>query len=89
MASITLDPDDLERLADLVAERIMARFEVVDATEDRWMTSAEAATYLGMTRNALDKLCAARTVPFEQDVRGGKRWFKSADLDAWRRGEKP
>ena len=32
---------------------------------------------------------AAREVHFEQDVPGGKAWFKRADIDAWRRGERP
>lgn len=88
MASISLEPDDLERLADLVAERIWARFEIVpEGPTDGWMTSADAAAYLGLTRAALDKLCASRVVPFEQDKPGGKRWFKRADLDDWRRGQ--
>ena len=51
-----------------------------------WMTSREAATYLGLTLAALHRLTAARAVPFEQDAPGGKCWFNSADLDAWRRG---
>lgn len=51
-----------------------------------WMTSREAATYLGLTLAALHRLTAARAVPFEQDAPGGKCWFNRADLDAWRRG---
>lgn len=51
-----------------------------------WMTSREAATYLGLTLAALHRLTAARAIPFEQDVSGGKCWFTRADLDAWRRG---
>jgi excisionase family DNA binding protein len=51
-----------------------------------WMTTRQAAVYLGLTRAALHRLTAARAVPFEQEVPGGKCWFNSADLDAWRRG---
>jgi excisionase family DNA binding protein len=51
-----------------------------------WMTSREAATYLGLTLAALHRLTASRAVPFEQDTSGGKCWFNRADLDAWRRG---
>jgi excisionase family DNA binding protein len=51
-----------------------------------WMTSREAATYLGLTLAALHRLTAARAVPFAQDAPGGKCWFDRADLDAWRRG---
>ena len=88
MAALTLEDDDLERLADLVAERIWARFEIVpEGSTDGWMSSADAATYLGLTRATLDKICAARSVPFEQDKAGGKRWFKRGDLDDWRRGQ--
>jgi hypothetical protein len=54
---------------------------------DRWLDSTQAADYPALTVNALDKLCAARSVPFAQDKPGGKRYFKAADLDAWRRGE--
>jgi excisionase family DNA binding protein len=50
-----------------------------------WMTSREAATYLGLTLAALHRLTATRAVPFEQDAPGGKCWFNRADLDAWRR----
>ena len=84
MASIRLDPEDLERLADLVAERIMERIDVVDATVHGWMTSAQAAEYMALTGAALDKLCATTDVPFAQDAPGGKRWFKRSALDAWR-----
>jgi excisionase family DNA binding protein len=51
-----------------------------------WMTSREAAAYLGLTLPALHRLTAARALPFEQDAPGGKCWFQRADLDAWRRG---
>ena len=51
-----------------------------------WMTSREAAAYLGLTLAALHRFTAARAVPFQQDTPGGKCWFSRADLDAWRRG---
>jgi excisionase family DNA binding protein len=51
-----------------------------------WMTSRDAATYLGLTLPALHRLTAARAIPFEQDAPGGKCWFNRVDLDAWRRG---
>ncbi|HTA98822.1 MAG TPA: excisionase family DNA-binding protein [Solirubrobacteraceae bacterium] len=51
-----------------------------------WMTSREAAAYLGLTLTALHRLTAARTIPFEQDAPGGKCWFNRTDLDTWRRG---
>jgi hypothetical protein len=77
----------IERLAPRVAEIVVERLLAIVESPDRWLTSVEAADYLGLTVYALDKLCAARVVPFEQDKRGGKRWFKTADLDGWRRGQ--
>lgn len=50
-----------------------------------WMTTREAAVYLGLTVAALHRLTAARAIPFEQDAPNGKCWFNRADLDAWRR----
>jgi excisionase family DNA binding protein len=55
---------------------------------DGWMTTREAAEYAGASRAALYKAMAAREVHFEQDTPGGKAWFKRADIDAWRRGER-
>ncbi len=43
----------------------------------------------GHDAHALHKAMAAREIQFEQDVPGGKAWFKRADIDAWRRGERP
>jgi excisionase family DNA binding protein len=54
---------------------------------DGWLDMGQAAAYLGLTRNALRKYTAARTIPFEQDIPGAKCWFKRCELDAWRRGE--
>lgn len=54
--------------------------------EDGWLDGARAAAYLDISRNALHKHTAARTIPFEQDRAGCKCWFKRSDLDAWRTG---
>ena len=51
------------------------------------MDSRGAGAYLGITVHALHKLTAARAIPFEQDGRGCKCWFKRSELDAWRSGE--
>jgi Helix-turn-helix domain len=55
----------------------------------RWMGSAAAADYLGISRNALHKHTSARTIPFEQSGPNGKLWFRAAELDEWRRGQRP
>lgn len=78
-----------EEALDALAERLRPRLAVEqgDAGTDRWMSSRDAAEYLGLSRNALHKLTAARAIPFVQDVAGGKCWFLRSELNAWRRGE--
>ena len=86
-AIIVADEGGLRRLAELLAP-----YMPVPATPDkpdRWLSTREAAEYAGTTTNALHKAMAAREVHFEQDTPGGKAWFKRADIDAWRRGDRP
>jgi hypothetical protein len=86
-AVIAGDEGGLRRLAELLAPYLPQPTATADG--DRWMSSREAAEYAGTTRHALHKAMAAREVHFEQDVPGGKAWFRRADIDAWRRGERP
>jgi len=86
-AVIAGDESGLQRLAELLAPYLPV--PALPADSDRWMDSREAAEYAGTTRYALQKAMAAREVHFEQDVPGGKAWFKRADIDAWRRGDRP
>lgn len=80
-----LDDDALDALAERLAPRLEARLARSSQPDaDRWMTTTEAAGYLGMTSNALHKLTSARQVPFSQDAPGGRCWFKRSELDAWR-----
>ena len=83
------DERALQRLAELLAPYMPGAAADATPDADRWMNSREAAEYAGTTLRALHKAMAAREVHFEQDVRGGKAWFKRADIDAWRRGERP
>jgi hypothetical protein len=82
------DEDALRRLAELLAPYLPAPAPDASAEPDRWMNSREAAAYAGTTIHALHRAMAAREVHFEQDCKGGKAWFKRADIDAWRRGER-
>lgn len=77
---------DPEALAELVAA-LAPLLPSPTQGEDGWMSTKDAAGYLGITPNALHKLTGSRAVPFEQDAIGGKCWFKRSELDAWRRGE--
>lgn len=83
---LTLDDDALERLADLVAQRLAFTL-TSSSTADRWLTSREAAEHLGLPSVAqLHKLSAARAVPFHQDRPGGRLYFRRSELDRWRGG---
>jgi hypothetical protein len=86
-AIVVAGEDGLRQLAELLAPYMPAR--AADAEPDRWLSTREAAAYAGTTPNALHKAMAAREIHFEQDSAGGKAWFKRADIDAWRRGERP
>ena len=85
-AVIAGDEGGLRRLAELLAPYLPAAETPVEP--ERWMDSRKAAAYAGTTLRALHKAMAAREVHFEQDCPGGKAWFKRADIDAWRRGER-
>jgi excisionase family DNA binding protein len=75
---------DLDRLADLIADRVAARLLAHGGgagRESGWLTTREAAEYLGITVNALHRLTADRRVPFSQERPGAKCWFRRSDLD--------
>jgi excisionase family DNA binding protein len=86
-AIIVGDEGGLRRLAELLAPYLPT--PVAPAEPNGWLCTREAAEYAGTTRHALHKAMAAREIHFEQDVPGGKAWFKRTDIDAWRRGERP
>ena len=86
-AVIAGDEGGLRRLAELLAPYLPV--PAAPGEPDRWLNTREAAEYAGTTLTALHKAMAAREVHFEQDCPGGKAWFKRADIDAWRRGERP
>ena len=83
--TVALSADAIDALADAVAARLHeGRGDQRDAADDRWLTTREAAGYLGMTVAALHKLTAARAIPFEQAGPGCRCYFRRADLDRWR-----
>ncbi|HWK25130.1 MAG TPA: hypothetical protein VNS09_01115 [Solirubrobacter sp.] len=84
-AIIAGDESGLRQLAELLVPYLPAPEPM---EPDRWMCTREAAEYAGTTVNALHSAMAARLVHFEQDCKGGRAWFKRADIDAWRRGER-
>jgi hypothetical protein len=85
-ASIVASLDDLalDALADLLAPKLEVRLKPAQAAEDGWFDAKRAATYLGLSVNALHKLTAERAIPFAQEGPGCKLYFSRSDLDAWR-----
>jgi excisionase family DNA binding protein len=81
-----LDDDALDVLAAKLAPRLVGHLPETAPAEDRWMTSREAASYLGTTLSTMWKLTAAREIPFSQDGPGCRCWFKRSHLDQWREG---
>jgi excisionase family DNA binding protein len=76
-----LDHEDLRELADRLAP-FLPTPSVPEP--DRWLNTREAAAYLGISVNALHRLTAARSIPFEQHAPGARCYFRRVDLDAWR-----
>jgi excisionase family DNA binding protein len=75
----------IDRLVDRVAAAVVARLENDNVDRgDEWFDSAQAAEYLGLHRDTLRRLAAARAIPTEQDGRGCKLFFRRSALDEWR-----
>lgn len=77
-ATLTIPPELVERIAVRAAELVEKR------DDDRWMNAREAAEYLAVPVSTIHKLTADQTIPFSQDVAGGKLYFRRSKLDAWR-----
>jgi excisionase family DNA binding protein len=76
----------LGRLADLVADRLLARTAATeDAHAGEWMDAHDAAAYLGIHRDTLRKLATQRSIPVHQDGPRCKLYFRRDELDDWRR----
>lgn len=72
-----------ERMAPVVAELVVDRIGAA-ASESPWLDVPAACAYLGMTRDALYKLTAAKPAPAIPLHRVGTRiLFKRDELDAW------
>lgn len=74
----------LDRLAERVAEAVITRLGGERDDRDEWFDSRQAAEYLGLHRDTLRRLAAARAIPAEQDGRGCRLFFRRTVLDEWR-----
>lgn len=83
---VVLDDDQLDVLAEKIARRLTTTTATSSTTSDpdRWLTSRDAADYLGLSLAALHRLTSARAIPFSQDAPGARCWFRRRDLGQWR-----
>jgi hypothetical protein len=75
-----IDAATIDALAAAVASRVA---ELIPESEPErvWLNMADAAAYMGTTRDALRKLTSARTIEFSQAAPGGPCWFRREWLD--------
>jgi excisionase family DNA binding protein len=83
-----------DELVELLAQRILERLEQRQAASvspavSPWLTFAQACAYLGLSRNALYKLTAARAIPCRKKQGGQGLRFLRGELDQWMRDEYP
>lgn len=90
MASLALALDDaaLDRLADQLAVRILARLPE-QGGDDGWLDSRGMADYLGVPLSMIRTLTARGELPVYQDREGGNYYGKRSELDDWRRSNLP
>jgi len=81
--------DLLDILAERVAERVVVLLGEPEVDPDRWLTTREAASHLGMHPDTLRRLSSARLIPCEQDGPGCALHFRLSALDGWREAGGP
>jgi excisionase family DNA binding protein len=74
----------LDRLASQVAARVVAELGPQAAKQRRLMTVAEAAEYIGRSKQALYHLVNQSKIPTKRQ--GSRLFFDRLELDAWIEG---
>jgi excisionase family DNA binding protein len=84
-------PDELlDQLAGRIIERLEQRqTATADPTVSPWLTFAQACVYLGLGRNALYKLTAAKAIPVRKKQAGQGLRFHRGELDQWMQTQYP
>lgn len=77
VAELAADPDALERLRELVAERDTAD----GSAGEPWIGVAAAAEHLACKRQRIYDLVHAGRIPHHRD--GSRLLFRRSELDAW------
>ena len=68
--------EELRQVADLITANIIC-------TQKEVLTSAEAATYLGVTKSCLYKWTMSRQIPHYKSPTGKLCFFNRAEVEAW------
>lgn len=55
---------------------------------DRWMSYADAATYLDVSRKTLERGVASNRVPYHRDPLTGRVRFLKSEIDEWMHGKR-
>ena len=82
MILLALDDRTLQRLADLLAERL--RDTSASATSPRWLTAADAAEHLAAPLSRVRKLTATGELPHHKE--GRRVLYNRDELDNYVRG---
>ncbi len=82
---------EVRRAVEAAAARLEALEAMVDEPAparpdggDRWLSTREAADYLGLHPKTLSNYASAGEVPSVQRSPRGRRYFRRSDLDRWR-----
>lgn len=84
-----------QALAELIAQRVVEHFRYPPTINpDRhpaspWLTLDQAREYLGLSRDSLYKLTAARAIPCRKKVNGQGLRFHRDELDSWMETQYP
>jgi excisionase family DNA binding protein len=78
---------ETEDLARQIADHLLPALRELQGSAESasgWLTTKDAASYLGISGNALYKLTGSGELTFTQDAPRGKMFFQRADLDDYR-----
>jgi excisionase family DNA binding protein len=82
-----------EALLDAIAQRVADLLRAAAAADvapiSPWLDAPAACAYLGLSRDALYKLTAARAIPFRKKAGGQGLRFHRDELDGWMETQYP
>jgi excisionase family DNA binding protein len=81
--TITLTDEQIDAMAQRVAEIVLERTAADRGDQPEYMSVKDAATYLGCTDGRVRKLVERRQIPFTQDGPGCPVFLARCDLDRW------